>query len=150
MITTGTLIEYLDNGKFICALVTEYQQKRVRLINQNGREVNLPVSRIVHFSEQTHPVNITKEILSRQLLDTTERRCALMDLINLEELWELASSESTDSFSPAFLAELIFGEEANDDTISAFLRCVFQDRSEERRVGKECRRLCRSRWSPYH
>jgi polyphosphate kinase 2 (PPK2 family) len=23
-------------------------------------------------------------------------------------------------------------------------------RSEERRVGKECRRLCRSRWSPYH
>jgi serine/threonine-protein kinase len=25
-----------------------------------------------------------------------------------------------------------------------------QIRSEERRVGKECRRLCRSRWSPYH
>ena len=23
-------------------------------------------------------------------------------------------------------------------------------RSEERRVGKECVRLCRSRWSPYH
>src|SRR5213079_3468003 len=23
-------------------------------------------------------------------------------------------------------------------------------RSEERRVGKECRWLCRSRWSPYH
>ena len=26
-------------------------------------------------------------------------------------------------------------------------QCV---RSEERRVGKECLRLCRSRWSPYH
>ena len=24
------------------------------------------------------------------------------------------------------------------------------DRSEERRVGKECPVLCRSRWSPYH
>ena len=23
-------------------------------------------------------------------------------------------------------------------------------RSEERRVGKECRLTCRSRWSPYH
>ena len=23
-------------------------------------------------------------------------------------------------------------------------------RSEERRVGKECSELCRSRWSPYH
>jgi hypothetical protein len=27
---------------------------------------------------------------------------------------------------------------------------VLAKRSEERRVGKECRRLCRSRWSPYH
>ena len=26
----------------------------------------------------------------------------------------------------------------------------FGTRSEERRVGKECLRLCRSRWSPYH
>jgi rhamnogalacturonan endolyase len=26
----------------------------------------------------------------------------------------------------------------------------WRGRSEERRVGKECRRLCRSRWSPYH
>ena len=24
------------------------------------------------------------------------------------------------------------------------------ERSEERRVGKECEDLCRSRWSPYH
>ena len=33
-----------------------------------------------------------------------------------------------------------------------FQGAVFIDagRSEERRVGKECLRLCRSRWSPYH
>ena len=27
---------------------------------------------------------------------------------------------------------------------------VYIDRSEERRVGKECASMCRSRWSPYH
>ena len=27
---------------------------------------------------------------------------------------------------------------------------LLQPRSEERRVGKECISLCRSRWSPYH
>src|SRR3546814_13982014 len=32
------------------------------------------------------------------------------------------------------------------DALSAELR----GRSEERRVGKECVRPCRSRWSPYH
>ena len=26
----------------------------------------------------------------------------------------------------------------------------FAARSEERRVGKECASMCRSRWSPYH
>ena len=26
----------------------------------------------------------------------------------------------------------------------------WRNRSEERRVGKECRMPCRSRWSPYH
>ena len=31
-----------------------------------------------------------------------------------------------------------------------FYQSIMQNRSEERRVGKECLRLCRSRWSPYH
>ena len=34
--------------------------------------------------------------------------------------------------------------------ITMFDVSVDQFRSEERRVGKECLRLCRSRWSPYH
>ena len=31
-----------------------------------------------------------------------------------------------------------------------FVFSFYFSRSEERRVGKECLRLCRSRWSPYH
>ena len=39
----------------------------------------------------------------------------------------------------------------NDDLLAAaFERKIEEQRSEERRVGKECLRLCRSRWSPYH
>ena len=34
--------------------------------------------------------------------------------------------------------------------ISVVYMCQSYPRSEERRVGKECLRLCRSRWSPYH
>jgi hypothetical protein len=35
-------------------------------------------------------------------------------------------------------------------TVADILAVAREKRSEERRVGKECRRLCRSRWSPYH
>ena len=34
--------------------------------------------------------------------------------------------------------------------LSVGLDVTRQCRSEERRVGKECALLCRSRWSPYH
>ena len=36
------------------------------------------------------------------------------------------------------------------ETYSEMAGFIVQTRSEERRVGKECLRLCRSRWSPYH
>ena len=41
---------------------------------------------------------------------------------------------------------------ASDGALRTFkaITCGLLGRSEERRVGKECLRLCRSRWSPYH
>jgi 3-methyl-2-oxobutanoate hydroxymethyltransferase len=36
------------------------------------------------------------------------------------------------------------------DSLGMVCQGLSSTRSEERRVGKECRRLCRSRWSPYH
>lgn len=128
MTTTGKLIEYLDGGKFLCGYVTGGQAKRLRLINQNGREMNLPASRVVHISEKTHIVDLPREELTRQLQDTAETRKGLMESIKLSEIWELTSGESSNSFTPAFLAELSFGEDANDDIIAAFLRSVFEDR----------------------
>ena len=42
---------------------------------------------------------------------------------------------------------------AGDGSITYIVRVMARDvvvSSEERRVGKECSELCRSRWSPYH
>ena len=39
--------------------------------------------------------------------------------------------------------------EERDEALK-FYNEYLDERSEERRVGKECLRLCRSRWSPYH
>ena len=128
MIVTGKLIEYLDGGKFVCGLVVESQPKRLRLINQNGREVLLPVSRVVHCSRETHSVVIDKDLLTRQLKEATEKRQALKELVNLQEIWELTIEGDSRSFPPDFLAELTFGRAADDDAISALLRCVFEDR----------------------
>ena len=48
-----------------------------------------------------------------------------------------------------FLADLIVLEMQDFDVILG-MDWLYQNRSEERRVGKECTSWCRSRWSPYH
>ena len=128
MISSGNIVEYLDNGRFICGLVTESQPKRVRLINQNGREVNLPISRVVHYSEKTHSGTGSKEAIISLLQDADQRRSALMQDIDLEMVWELASEEQNTQYEPSFLAELSLDQQGGDNVVAAFLRCVFQDR----------------------
>ena len=41
-------------------------------------------------------------------------------------------------------------KDLSEDEYIDYAKKALSLRSEERRVGKECLRLCRSRWSPYH
>ncbi len=128
MTAPGSIVEYLDGGRFICALVLQDTGNRLRLLNQNGREVNLPASRVVTTSRTRHPVDISRDARITLLKDAAEQRAALTTAIPLEEIWELASEENESAFSPDFLAELSFGGDLTDDQSAAFLRAVFTDR----------------------
>ena len=54
--------------------------------------------------------------------------------------------------SPKNIFAPVFPGQGNFDVAGAMSNPapVIQQRSEERRVGKECSVTCRSRWSPYH
>jgi len=49
-----------------------------------------------------------------------------------------------------FVEEVLPMVVKKDGRREPFDRTKIRSRSEERRVGKECRSMCRSRWSPYH
>ena len=73
---------------------------------------------------------------------------------------EVASNEEEDRFAASLLAQELDSLGGVAVSVGAkgagWPRIVLArpesqaGRSEERRVGKECRALCRSRWSPYH
>lgn len=123
----GKIVEYVDQGKFICALVQGVDGKRLRVINQNGREMKLPLARIVHLSDKKFSVD-SRESAMALLQETAARRQALMGAINLQEIWELAVVEEQDAFPALFLAELAFAGDVADEHVAAFIRCVFVDR----------------------
>lgn len=124
----GAIIEYMEQGRFICAMVLDEDSKRLRLINQNGREVNLPLSRLLHQSAKRHSLTLSRDEQLRLLKDADQTRHAMVQQIDLAGIWQLASEEEGGSFSPAFLAELAFGEDATDNHVAAFLRSIFVDR----------------------
>ena len=77
------------------------------------------------------------------VLDTAGRvlTAPLRGRLDRPERWVLVGDEAT--------AERLKGYEPLRDYASVV--CTVEPfRSEERRVGKECAGLCRSRWSPYH
>lgn len=127
MALTGKVVEYIEHSKFICAMVLDEEDRRLRLLNQNGREVKLPQARVLHQTARS--VAVASREGAQQLLQEVNRtRQELAATVNLEELWELASSEGQESFTPEFLAGLSFGAEVDEDQVAAFLRAVFEDR----------------------
>ena len=130
MTAQGKLGEYVEQGKFICAFVVEDTGKRLHLLNQNGREVSLSLSRLVHLSQAASfaSAHLPREEMLRGLKEVAERRRELMAQVDLAGIWELAVEEPESVFDPRFLAELSFGEDATDDHVAAFLRSIFIDR----------------------
>ena len=69
-----------------------------------------------------------------------------MDFLTVQNIVEATSG--TYHGPESLLEKEIRGAEMDSRLIEKDF--LFIPRSEERRVGKECLRLCRSRWSPYH
>lgn len=128
MALQGAIIEYIEQGRFICAMVVDEDSKRLRLINQNGREVNLPLSRVLHQSAKRHSLTLSRDEQLRLLKEADQARQAMAPQIDLAVIWQLAGEEEGAGYTPEFLAELAFGEDATDNHVAAFLRAIFVDR----------------------
>ncbi|MCL2457308.1 MAG: ribonuclease catalytic domain-containing protein [Desulfobulbus sp.] len=127
MITPGSLIEFIDGGRFFCGLVSSVAEKKIHLISQNGREINLPEARILSVSHQIYPSETSREATAALLRKRSDDRFALAENIDLEPLWEIVQEETGSEFSSEFLSELHFGGAVDDDHRAAFLRAVFFD-----------------------
>ena len=128
MISKGTIVEYLENGKFICASVLADDGQRLRLLNQNNRELKLPLNRVIHFSKAAGSSGGSRDELVADLQNSSANRNSLSAEVNLEEVWQLAAEEHDNSFDVSLLAALWFGDNPSDDHCAAFLRAVFRNR----------------------
>ena len=123
----GKIVEYIDQGRFVCTICLQDKGNRLHLLTPSNREVNLSQKRIMLISETTIDVSQTREDLLERLKQKEERRIRLKDEIEVKDLWELVHDED-ESFDHKYLAHLVFGETVTEDHFSALMRALFENR----------------------
>jgi len=123
----GKIIEYIDQGRFVCTLCIQDKGNRLHLLTPFNREVNLSPKRALLISRASMDTLSPREELLRRLKQTEEQRRRLKDEVQVKELWELVRDEM-ESFDYEYLAQLCFGEMVTDDHVSALVRALFEDR----------------------
>ena len=72
-------------------------------------------------------------------------------VVSCDTYYYLLANETDIDVTASFMSRLGFGQKTGIDIEGELTGTLpSRERSEERRVGKECCLVCRSRWSPYH
>jgi len=123
----GTIVEYIDQQKILCAVILEQNDQRVRLLNENNREVNQKISRLSHTSQIRLKLNQGRQKLIVSLKETALLRKTLSEQINIRELWEVLNPMG-EWVDLSTMAALCFPENPTGDHEAAVIRACFNNR----------------------
>ena len=123
----GSIVEYIDRQKILCAVVLEVKKKRLRLLTENNREVNLSAGRLSHQSDMRLDMSAGRDKVVDTLKGIAVRRNALIGNIDIRELWEVLNSEQ-EWIDLGTMTAFCFPDGRTGDHESAVVRAFFQDR----------------------
>ncbi|PIE69885.1 MAG: ribonuclease II [Deltaproteobacteria bacterium] len=120
----GTLVEYIDQQKIICAAVIGVKNNRLRLITETSKELNLTENRLVHVSQESVDTTRGKETLLARIREAASERSQLTKDVDVVELWEVVHDEQ-DWIDLDTLTSLAFPDPITDSHASAVMRALF-------------------------
>lgn len=122
----GKIVEYIDEGRFVCAICLQDKGGRLHILTPFNREVNLSPKRTILISDPTLDVSLPRDDLLERLKQIEETRIGLKEQIDVEGLWELIRDEK-ETFDHTYLAQLVFGETVTGNHSSAMIRALFEN-----------------------
>jgi exoribonuclease-2 len=124
---SGSIVEYIDRQKIICAVVLEVKNQRLRLLTENNREVNLSHRRLLHKDKSGLDPALNRDQMVDALKQVVQKRQDLINNIDIKELWEVLNSEQN-WIDLATMTEFCFPDSRSGDHESAVIRALFNDR----------------------
>ncbi len=123
----GNVVEFIDRQKMVCAVILEIKKLRLRLLTEANCEVKLSADRLSHRCNRHLDLSLSREKLVAILREVSSRRKALIDHVDVKELWEVLNSEQ-EWIDLETMTEFCFPENPSADHESAVVRAFFNNR----------------------
>ncbi len=123
----GCIVEYIDQQKIISAVLLQEKKGKLKLLNENNREVNLSEKRLSHISSVCLDTAAYRDSMVNDLKNLTQKRNQLSESIDIKELWELLHEDAEDIDIPT-MTLFCFDPPLTCDHESAVIRAFFKDR----------------------
>jgi exoribonuclease-2 len=124
---SGSIVEYIDRQKILCAVVLEVKNQRLRLLTENNREVKLSAGRLLHKDKARLNMSMGRDKMVDALRGVASKRKALLDQVDIKDLWEVLNTEQV-WIDLATMTEFCFPDSPGGDQESAVIRAFFDDR----------------------
>ena len=122
------IVDYFDTRRIACGLILEVDEKRLRILTDQGKEANIPPSRaLIAAHDPNFPVAGSRDVQVSRLREICLQREQMKNSIDLPELWEVVSPE-TSEIDVHDLTDLFFGSEHDANRAASLLRAVHEDR----------------------
>ncbi len=125
---TGNIVEYIDHQKIICGVILEVKKQKLRILTENNREIKLSPGRLSHKCNTHLNLSMGKYKLVEALKEIAGKRNALINHIDIKELWEILNAEKK-WIDLATMTEFCFPDGPTYDHESAVVRAFFKNRS---------------------
>ena len=124
---SGSIVEYIDRQKIMCAVILEVKNTRLRLLTENNREVNLSANRLLHKDKARLDLAMGRDNMVDALKGVANNRKELLSQVDIKELWEVLNAEQV-WIDLATMTEFCFPDSPGGDHESAVLRAFFDDK----------------------
>jgi exoribonuclease-2 len=124
---SGSIVEYIDRQKIMCAVILEVKNTRLRLLTENNREVNFSANRLLHKDKAHLDLAMGRDKMVDALKGVANKRKELLSQVDIKELWEVLNAEQV-WIDLATMTEFCFPDSPGGDHESAVLRAFFDDK----------------------
>ncbi len=122
------IVDFFDDSRLSCAFVLDVDDRRLRVLNDQGKEMNISAHRaLIRGKDPEFPLSASRDQQTGRLKELCALRDEIKKTIDLKDLWEVVGPE-TNHISIQDLSELFFGSNDGPDSQAALVRAIVENR----------------------